>query len=133
MAENYDTLSSRIQHDRANDAYLIMQGVCRELENDIRALEDSLKANKNSIGFAELISDKCQELASLQTRMSQTYVDMQRTVSYKFWLDKATPADKKAYPKRSVIVMLGTLGTLVLMILLLLIVDIMKSSKTEEE
>ncbi len=131
MAANYDTLSSRIQLDRARDAYSIMQGVCAELERDIRSLEDTLKRDKSRMGVAELIADKCQELAELQTRMSQTKVDMEQTVSYKFWLDKATPADKKAYPKRAVIVLLGTLGTLVTCILVLLLLD--RAKKEEEE
>ena len=48
---------------------------------------------------------------------------MEHAVSYKFWLDQAKPADKKAYPKRAVIVLLGTLGTLVMCILILLLVD----------
>lgn len=130
MASNYDTLTSRIQQDRSRDAYMIMQDVCSELEADIRSLEDTLRKDKNRFGVSELISNKTHELAELQTRMSQTKVDMARPVSYKFWLDKATPADKKAYPKRAVIVLLGTLGTLALLILLLLIFD---RAKNEEE
>ena len=130
MASNYDTLTSRIQQDRSRDAYMIMQDVCSELEADIRSLEDTLRKDKNRFGVSELISNKTHELAELQTRMSQTKVDMARPVSYKFWLDKATPADKKAYPKRAVIVLLGTLGTLALFILLLLILD---RAKNEEE
>lgn len=130
MASNYDTLTSRIQQDRSRDAYMIMQDVCSELEADIRSLEDTLRKDKNRFGISELISNKTHELAELQTRMSQTKVDMARPVSYKFWLDKATPADKKAYPKRAVIVLLGTLGTLALLILLLLILD---RAKNEEE
>ena len=130
MASNYDTLTSRIQQDRSRDAYMIMQDVCSELEADIRSLEDTLCKDKNRFGISELISNKTHELAELQTRMSQTKVDMARPVSYKFWLDKATPADKKAYPKRAVIVLLGTLGTLALLILLLLIFD---RAKNEEE
>ena len=63
--------------------------------------------------------------------MSQTKVDMSRPVSYKFWLDKATPADKKAYPKRAIIVLLGTFGTLALLILLLLITDRAKAIKND--
>lgn len=130
MASNYDTLTSRIQQDRSRDAYMIMQDVCSELEADIRSLEDTLRKDKNRFGVSELISNKTHELAELQTRMSQTKVDMARPVSYKFWLDKATPADKKAYPKRAVIVLLGTLGTIALLILLLLIFD---RAKNEEE
>ena len=130
MASNYDTLTSRIQQDRSRDAYMIMQDVCSELEADIRSLEDTLRKDKNRFGVSELISNKTHELAELQTRMSQTKVDMARPVSYKFWLDKATPADKKAYPKRAIIVLLGTLGTLALLILLLLIFD---RAKNEEE
>ena len=130
MASNYDPLTSRIQQDRSRDAYMIMQDVCSELEADIRSLEDTLRKDKNRFGVSELISNKTHELAELQTRMSQTKVDMARPVSYKFWLDKATPADKKAYPKRAVIVLLGTLGTLALLILLLLIFD---RAKNEEE
>ena len=123
IASNYDTLTSRIQQDRSRDAYGIMQDVCAELEADIRALEDTLRHDKNRFGVAELISNKTQELAELQTRMSQTKVDMARPVSYKFWLDQASPADKKAYPKRAVIVLLGTLGALAICILMLLIMD----------
>lgn len=123
IASNYDTLTSRIQQDRSRDAYGIMQDVCAELEADIRALEDTLRRDKNRFGVAELISNKTQELAELQTRMSQTKVDMARPVSYKFWLDQASPADKKAYPKRAVIVLLGTLGALAICILMLLIMD----------
>lgn len=130
MASNYDTLTGRIHQDRSRDAYHIMQDVCAELEADIRSLEDTLRKDRNRFGVSELISDKTQELAELQTRMSQTKVDMARPVSYKFWLDKATPADKKAYPKRAVIVLLGTFGTLAFLILALLVVD---RFKKEEE
>ena len=57
---------------------------------------------------------------------------MSRQVSYKFWLDQASPADKKAYPKRAIIVLLGTLGTLVFFILALLVADRAKGVKNEE-
>lgn len=123
IAANYDTICSRIQHDRANDAYSIMSDVCAELENDIRALNDTLKMDKSRFDIAELIGNKTKELAELQSRMSQTKVDMSRQVSYKFWLDQATPADKKAYPKRAIIVLLGTLGAIAVCILVLLIAE----------
>jgi hypothetical protein len=132
MAANYDTLCSRIQQERSRDAYAIMRDVCTELENDIRALNDTLKADRSRYDINELISHKTKELAELQSRMSQTKVDMSRQVSYKFWLDQAAAADKKAYPKRAVIVLLGTLGTLVLCILALLLADMVKGGRRED-
>ena len=71
MAATYDTLTSRIQQDRSQDAYRIMQDVCKELENDIRALEDTLRKDKSRFGVAELISNKTKELAELQESISQ--------------------------------------------------------------
>ena len=123
MAANYDTLSSAIQYDRSCDAYHIMDDLCKQLELDIRSLEESLLHDRNYFGISELIKAKCAELAEMQTRMAQTSVDMGRTVSYKFWLDKAAPADKKAYPKRLLIAALGTLGAMVVCILALLLTD----------
>lgn len=133
MASNYDSLSSRIQSDRSRDAYQIMKDVCAELENDIRALDDSLCIDRNRQDIKELISAKTTELASLQTRMSQTKVDLQRPISYKYWLDKATPSDKKASPKRAIIVLLGSLGTLLLCILLTLFVEKFRKIEETEE
>lgn len=133
IAANYDTLCSRIHHDRASDAYDIMQDVCHQMEVDIKALDDTLRKDRSRVDISELISNKTKELAELQTRMTQTKVDMDKQVSYKFWLDYATPADKKAYPKRAVIVLLGTLGTLAIAILLLLLVDVKNGERKKDE
>lgn len=124
IAGNYDTLCHRIHHDRASDAANIMQGVCEQMESDLYALEDSLKRHpEHRMVIEQLISDKSKELATMQTRAAQTHVDVQENVSYKFWLDQASSADKKAYPKRAVIVLLGAFGTLAMCILVLLIME----------
>ncbi len=131
MAIYYDSLSSRIQKDRAADAYKVMQQVCVELNAELDSLVAQWKADKTNLGLNELISNKSKELAELQTRMAETKVDMDQQVSFKFWLDQASAADNKAYPKRAIIVMLGTLGTLVLCVLLLLIVDRIRTKDEE--
>ena len=133
IAANYDTICSRIHHARATDACAIMEDVCHDMEADIRALNDTLRRDRGRTDIAELISNKTKELAEMQTRMTQTRVDMDKKVSYKFWLDQAAPADKKAYPKRAIIILLGTLGTLALAILLLLLVDVRKTDDAERE
>ena len=127
IAANYDTVCHRIHHARACNAADIMQGVCTQMEQEIRDLQDSLRRTPQyQLGITQLISEKCHELADLQTRAAQTKVDMDENVSYKFLLDEAVAADKKAYPKRILIVLLGTLGAVVMCILALLTIDALK-------
>ena len=129
IAEHYDVICHRIHHDRAVDASRIMEGVCSKMASDIKSLEDSMRTDPaHKASTTTLIEYKCEQLADLQTRATQTAVDADNCVSYKHWLDKATPADKKAWPKRSVIVLLGTFGALVMCILVLLLIDARKES-----
>jgi len=133
IAANYDSVCHRIHHDRATDAARIMQGVCADLEQEIRDLQDSMRARPQyAASMQMLMADKCKELADLQTRAAQTRVDMDQEVSYKFLLDQAEVADKKAYPKRIVIVLLGTFGALVMCILLLLLLEYVKPEEEKK-
>jgi uncharacterized protein involved in exopolysaccharide biosynthesis len=132
IAANYDSVCHRIHHARACNAADLMEGVCTRLGEDIRDLQDSLRRNPQySLALTQMINEKCHELADIETRAAQTQVDMNENVSYKFLLDQAVAADKKAYPKRSVIVLLGTFGAVVMCILVLLLCESLK--KEEEE
>lgn len=132
IAANYDTVCHRIHHDRACNAADIMQGVCAKMGEEIQLLQDSLRRNPQySLGLTQLINEKCAQLADMQTRAAQTQVDMNENVSYKFLLDEAVAADKKAYPKRAVIVALGAFGALVMCILVLLLMEATKRKDEE--
>ena len=134
IAANYDTICHRIHHDRAADAAEIMKGVSSRMGDELKILQDSLRqAPQYAPVLNQLISEKCRELADIQTRAAQTAVDMDENVSYKFLLDQAEVADKKAYPKRIVIVLLGTFGAVAMCILLLLLLDYMKPADKKEE
>ena len=131
IAANYDTVCHRIHHARACNAADLMRGTCNRLSQEIKDLQDSLRRNPQyELGLKQMISEKCHELADIETRAAQTQVDMNENVSYKFLLDDAVAADKKAYPKRAVIVLLGTFGAVVMCILALLLVG---RWKKEEE
>ena len=133
IAANYDTVCHRIHHDRACNAANLMQGVCDRLSNEIRDLQDSLRRNPQySLALTQMINEKCHELADIETRAAQTHVDMDEEVSYKFLLDQAVAPDKKAYPKRSVIVLLGTFGAVVMCILVLLLCDALKKEEEKQ-
>ena len=117
IASMYDTLCHEIHHDRALSAATVMDSVCDAMEREIESLAQQPKAEWRD----KLIADKCEQLADLQTRAMQTRVDKNLEVSYKYSVDKATPADKKAYPKRLLIILGGSLGAVVVAIFCLLI------------
>lgn len=117
MAAMYDTLCHDIHQDRAESAAEVMSEVCAAMEREI----DSLAQLPASAWRTKLIADKCEQLADLQTRSTQTTVDKGLKVSYKYSVDTATPADKKAYPKRLLIMLGGTLGAVVVCIFALLV------------
>lgn len=124
IATMYDTLCHEIHHDRAVSAATVMDGVCASMEHEI----DSLSQLPATAWRTKLIADKCEQLADLQTRATQTRVDKNLEVSYKYSVDEATPADKKAYPKRLLIILGGSIGAVVVCIFFLLIF-----TKKEEE
>lgn len=125
IAGMYDTLCHDIHHDRAESAAAVMTSVCNEMESDIDSLSQTAAGSK---WRSDLVAEKCRELADLQTRATQTTVDKDLEVSYKYIVDQASPADKKAYPKRLLIVLAGSLGAVVVTIFGLLIF-----AKREEE
>jgi uncharacterized protein involved in exopolysaccharide biosynthesis len=124
IAEMYDTLCHEIHQDRARSAAEVMENVCATMEHEI----DSLASLPKTDWRDKLIADKCEQLADLQTRATQTRVDKDLEVSYKYSVDKAVPSDKKAYPKRMLIILGGGLGAVVVCIFGLLIF-----AKKEEE
>ena len=129
MAAMYDTLCHEIHADRAASAAEVMNGVVGAMEQEIDSLD---KCKAGSGKWKEiLIADKCEQLADLQTRAMQTNVDRSLEVSYKYLVDSATPADKKAYPKRMLIVLGGMLGAVVVCIFGLLVFCPAKKEETK--
>ena len=92
--------------------------------NRIRAEIASHTTGKGSYaGIDNMLKTKREELATIQTRLAERKTDLANDISYKYWIDKASPADKKAYPKRLIIVALGTLAAVVMCIIVLLVME----------
>ncbi len=130
MAMMYDSLCHEIHHDRAESAAAVMNGVVSALEQQI----DSISATAGKDAWkSTLIADKCEQLADLQRRAIQTNVDKETEVSYKYLVDEAVAADKKAYPKRMLIVLAGMLGAVVVCIFGLLVFCPAKKEEQKQE
>ena len=128
MMDYYDTLCADVQRERAATAHNLMLGTASILRNDITLLQDSLHRNpNNSIALTQLINNKCAELVSIESYLAVTQTDMSTPLSQKFMLDRASAADKKAYPKRLAIILAGSLGALLICIAVLIVLEYVKN------
>jgi hypothetical protein len=61
--------------------------------------------------------------------MMDAKMDMEAQMPVKFVIEKATPSDKKAYPKKSIVMIVSTLSAFIVAILTLLIMENIKNNK----
>ena len=128
IMDYFDTLSCAVQHARTENAHQLMCGTCERLRKEIACLQDSLIATpRNSYSLMQLLNAKCTELASIESYMAVTETDSETAISHKFMLDRASAADKKAYPKRLAIILAGSLGALLICISLLIVLEYVKN------
>jgi len=59
----------------------------------------------------------------VKIKMMNAIVDMDTEIPVKFVIERAIPADKKTYPKKSLIVLLSTVSAFILAVLVLLTID----------
>jgi len=70
-----------------------------------------------------------QQLYLLNTKYVEAKVEAEQDLPHKFIVDYAYPADKKAYPKKSIIVLTSTIATVILAFIVLLIIDTIRKNK----
>ena len=69
------------------------------------------------------------ELVRLKTRYDQAKVDVYQTLPETFLVNRAFPAERKTFPKRSLIVLISTLGTFLFALVCIIITDTIRSQK----
>lgn len=120
ITANYDTMCAKILAPRTNGAIQLMEKVAEQLQTEIQSTTDP-----------NLLKYKNKELASIQTQLAERKADAEIAMPRKFWVDEAVPSDHKSFPKRLVIILLGTLAAELLCILALLIADKWSAIKNE--
>lgn len=104
------------------------------LENNTRAIkafEEKLEImNKYGgpyIEYSEKLVWEIQRFSKLRSKYAAAKVNLGSTMTNVFVVDKATKSERKAVPKRSIIVIISTLSAFALSLLILLIIDIIKA------
>lgn len=120
ITANYDTMCTKILAPRTDGAIELMENVSNRLQEEIQSTSDPL-----------LLKYKNKELASIQTQLAERKADAEVVMPRKFWVDEAVPSDHKSFPKRSIVILIGTLAVELMCILVLLIAEKWKAVKNE--
>lgn len=117
---NYSDYTNRMYQELARQTASGNTGAANRIKDEIA----SHRTAKGSFADIDnLLKEKQKELAELQTQVAERQAEVDMSVSHKFWVDKAVPADKKSFPKRAMIILLGTFAAELMLILVLLIAE----------
>jgi 23S rRNA pseudoU1915 N3-methylase RlmH len=134
MASQGDTIFNKLQR---NAAAVMLDEISRSYEMQdrlVRQYEDSLK---NLEGAAVLkayatLDTETEYLGLIRGRYLEALALSQQTLPYTLVVDRAVVAEKKVYPRRSIMVIVSTLSALVLAALILFVAEGVKVHRTDE-
>jgi LPS O-antigen subunit length determinant protein (WzzB/FepE family) len=72
-----------------------------------------------------------QQMYVLNTKYVEAKVEAEQAVPHKYVVDYAYPAEKKSYPKKSIIVLTSTIAAFIFALFILMAVDIIKRNKSK--
>ena len=134
MASQSDTIFNKLQR---NAAAAMLDEISRSYEMQdrlVRQYEDSLIILKGAAvlkAYATLDTET-EYLGLIRGRYLEALALSQQTMPYTLVVDRAVVAEKKVYPRRSIMVIVSTLSVLVLAALVLFVAEGVKVHRTDE-
>ena len=91
---------------------------------------------ENAALYLSLLTRFRQEIgrvSEMKARFLEARLEMEQDLPYKFVVESAQPSEKKAYPKKSVIVITSTLSSLLFALIVLILIDNIKGRTAIKE
>jgi uncharacterized protein involved in exopolysaccharide biosynthesis len=157
IADLIDTVYNQMKQERALAAFELVKKEYTDAEKNVRLLRDTLqkiggdislslqRSGGNSMAhMAKALSEnggifytytiqldhETERLSDLRQRYQEARMETVQELPHKFIVDRAYASEKKAYPKRSIIVMVSTAASFLFALILLIIVDSLKERAT---
>jgi uncharacterized protein involved in exopolysaccharide biosynthesis len=106
------------------------KAVSKNDANAVKALEKKIEPlKKYGVNYLRIIDDirqKEQLISAFSNSIKTFQIDASQTIPSQFVVDYATVSDKKAYPKKSIVIILSTLSALFFGVLMIIITDFFK-------
>lgn len=94
--------------------------VAEKIENQIKTVA---KYGGAYVSIRDLLENEKKQVTHLRAKYHEAKVDAEETLPNKFVVNNATPAEKKSYPIRWLIVLISTFSTLILSILAIIVYE----------
>lgn len=153
ISDLVDTVYNQMKKARAREALRLVEREYRQSEENLVNLRDSLdvlseqlsrKINTTGdptnnlikavsengalyISMLNLVRNEAQIVAGLSLRYKEAHLEATQDLPYKFVVERAFPPEKKAYPNKSLIVIVSTFASLLLALIVLIVVDNIKA------
>lgn len=83
------------------------------------------------LAVKSMLDNQNYQLSILNTKCNEAKVDAEQSLTHIYVVDRAYQPDKKAYPKRLLIILISTISTFLLSILLIIILDTLKEFRNK--
>jgi len=149
ISELVDTVFNNMKHKRAATALDLVSEEYTDAEGHLVLMQDSLSSLSNQISdniktsgdatnnlikaFAEhgvsymsmmhQMRNEVGMVINLRYRLNEAEMEAQQNLPHKFVVEKAVPPEKKAYPNKSLIVIVSTFSSLLFALIVLIIID----------
>ncbi|PID92013.1 MAG: hypothetical protein CSA96_05450 [Bacteroidetes bacterium] len=156
-----DTVYNSMKKQRAHEAYRLVKKAYNEAEANLFRVRDSLdrvsagvearlRAKQSSdastnlmnaitenaplyISMMNLWRNESRIVAELSLRHKEARLEAEQNLPYKFVVERAYPPEKKAYPSKSLIVIVSTFSALLLALIVLIVIDNVKARVAQQE
>jgi hypothetical protein len=148
ISDLVDTVYNSMKKERAQAAlklveyeYLEAEEIIRHMQDTVQLMGQNISASMQQSGgnanvlkalaehggivltMANRLDHETEELSKLRQRYKEARVESVQNLPHKFIVDRAYASEKKAYPKKSIIVIVSTASAFLLALILLIIVD----------
>lgn len=134
IASRADTIFNKLQRNAAA-GMLSELGESYDMQLElVRLYEDSLRTEEGSVALRiySTLETETEFLGLIRGRYLEAQALSRQTMPYTLVVDHAVVAEKKAYPRRSIIVIVSTLSVLLLVALMLFVAEGVKLHRSDD-
>jgi uncharacterized protein involved in exopolysaccharide biosynthesis len=122
LRDSMSILNEQVSENMSSGAYLS--------NNLIGALSEN---ETNYISMMNLIRYETALVTDLSLKYKEARLEAEQTLSHKFVVEQAYPSEKKAYPRKSLIVIVSTFASLLFALIMLIIIDNIRARVASQE